>query len=101
MRVALLIALYAVLAAIAVVFLGVSVPFCSGGIDGRMSQECIDHWLANQSLVERFFGTPWPAVVAFVIASAVTIWWSRRHSRRRSRGQDPTGGPRRGRSRTV
>jgi hypothetical protein len=81
-RVALLITFYGLVAAIAGLFMGTSVPPCFGRVpDGRMSQACIDHWLANRGLVERLFSTSWTPVAAFLLASALTIWWFRRQPR--------------------
>jgi hypothetical protein len=84
-RLALVIAFYAVVAAVGAVFMGTSVPPCFGRVpDGRMSQACIDHWLASRSPVEWLFSSPWTAVGFLVVASGLTIWWSRRQARRRS-----------------
>ena len=82
MRIAGLIALYAVIAIVGVVFLGSSVPQCFGDSTGHMSQACVDRWLANRPLFEAFISTPWPAVGFFFVASGLTILWSRRRSRR-------------------
>ena len=83
MRVAGLIALYALLAIVGIVFLGNAIPPCFGDASGHVSKECYDHWLATRSPVESFFSTPWPSVVTHVGASALTIWWDRRSRRRR------------------
>jgi hypothetical protein len=85
MRVALLIAFYALLAFVAWLFAGNQLPPCIGRVpDGRISQECVDHWLATRSPIESVFANPWTAVIFFLVASALTIWWSRRRPARRS-----------------
>ena len=78
-RVAWLIFLWAVIAVVVTAFLGSSIPPCTGRVpDGRMSQECIDAWVAQRGAVEWLLSTPFPEIGGFLIASVVTIWWFRR-----------------------
>ena len=79
MRVAVLVLLYALIAVVVAVFVGSSIPPCTGSVpDGRMSQACIDAWLAQRSVIDWLLSTPYPEIAGFVAASAGTIWWSRR-----------------------
>ena len=78
-RVAGLIVLYALIAIVGVFVFGTSVPPCFGRVpDGKISDVCLNQWLASRSPIDSFFANPW-AVAAFVlVATALTIWWSRR-----------------------
>ena len=79
MRVALLIAAYAVIAILAYFFVGTQVPPCFGRVpDGRISQACYDSWLASRPWWQALLDTPYVEIAAFLAASAVTIWISRR-----------------------
>ena len=84
----LLVGLFGVVA-IAVPFVGYSMPFCSGGVDGQMSAECVARWeAAMPPFPQRFvavLGVPMSAVVSFLAltAIAVAIDLARRLSRRR------------------
>ena len=81
-RLGVLISFYTVVAALGAVFMGTSIPPCFGSVPGgRMSQACIDHWLASRSPVEWLFSSPWTAVGFFVVASGLTILWFRRQRR--------------------
>lgn len=70
-----LLALYA-LAALAVVFLGTSVPACFGDAAGQMSADCVARWEAGRSLIERFveaLGWPAAAALTFFGLTAATL----------------------------
>lgn len=83
MRLVVMIVSYAFIAAIVWVFVGTAIPPCFGRVpDGRISQACVDVWIANRSFVEWLLATPYPEIAGFLAASALTIWL---HGRRRAR----------------
>jgi hypothetical protein len=84
---ALLLALFA-LVALAVPFVGYSLPPCLGNAEGQVSAECIARWedampLFPQRFVERL-GVPLSAVVSFLALTGTTLVVdAARRSRRR------------------
>lgn len=73
---ALLVVIYAA-AAVAVPLVGYSLPFCTGGISGTVSAECVARWEAAMPLFpERFvylLGVPMSAVVSFLALTGMTL----------------------------
>ena len=71
-----LLAVYIVVA-VAVPFVGFSVPFCSGGISGHVSAECLAKWEAGQALFpDRLVALLGPipaAVVTFLTLTGVSL----------------------------
>jgi len=84
----LLLAIFGV-AAIAVPFLGYSLPFCTGGIDGQVGAECMAEWEAAMPVFPQRFvyvlGRPMSAAVTFLAltAIAIAVYLARRLGRRR------------------
>lgn len=87
---AILLAIYGVVA-LAIPFVGYSLPFCSGGIAGRMSAECVAQWEAALPLFPQRFvyllGVPMSGVVSLLALIGVTLIFdlARRYRRRSSR----------------
>jgi hypothetical protein len=87
---ALLLALFA-LAALAVPFLGYSVPFCTGGFQGQVSAECVARWEGAMPVFPQRFvhllGVPMAAMVSFLALTGITLVFdlARRSRRRHSR----------------
>ena len=86
---ALLFALFA-LAALAVPFLGYSLPFCTGGFDGHVSAECMARWEAEMpAFPQRFvylLGVPMSAVASFLALTGIALVVDvTRRSRRKAR----------------
>ena len=83
---ALLLALFA-LVALAVPFLGYSLPYCTGGLGGQVSAECVARWEAEMPLFPQRYvyllGVPMSAVVSFVALTGIALVFD---VARRSRG---------------
>jgi hypothetical protein len=78
MRLALLIAGYAVIAiGAAAFFSGMPVTHCLGGVTTDQ-RACYEAWLASRPWWERLLDTPALPIGAFIVASAVTIFLARR-----------------------
>lgn len=77
MRIALLVAAYAVIAVIAYVSIGTQVAPCLGGATND-NTACNEAWRASQPWWQRLFDTPLVPTIGFLAASALTIWLSRR-----------------------
>lgn len=79
-RVVFLVGAYAIVAWFTYRFMSVRVPPCLG-LD---TTRCYEEWLASRPWFDRMWDTPIPYLVAFVLASALTVWWERRSARRRA-----------------
>jgi hypothetical protein len=81
MRIALRSAMYGVLASLVYLFVGgPEVAPCLGG-PGFDNAPCVATWLSERPWQAWLLSTPYPEIAGFLVASALTVWWSRRQRR--------------------